>query len=364
MSVYSIRQEDFREIAHALANFTNLTQIHTLLFSFNGILLVDGFIYLNPDSVKTTLANQDFISPAILPVCLDDHLWGAILCETSNISKKRLMISRTYLESALNDVLTKNAIGHVTVWEPLSSSQLTQIKILQSLFQPNHSSQVPVDDHLSQPLPPRTNNAGSNSSNYNIRVALNYIHQNIQKSLSLNEVAKKTYLSPAYLSRLFKKNLHVNFVEYVNSQKIALAQEKLALTQLTVHEISHQLGFSQTSYFTKLFKRQTGLTPSEFRQHNHTVQKIYTIPRQPEHQTNESVLSASQAYFQSNHIDYLTDSEHGGTYINRIADLGATDNTRGWVYLVDGQFPLQPADQIAMTDKSVVQWVYTDDMSE
>ncbi|MGV7716425.1 AraC family transcriptional regulator, partial [Mycobacterium kansasii] len=63
-----------------------------------------------------------------------------------------------------------------------------------------------------------------------ISLAIDYIQKNIQRPISLNEVAQRAYLSPSYLSRLFKKYLHVNFIEYVNNQKIALAQEKLSLT--------------------------------------------------------------------------------------------------------------------------------------
>lgn len=351
-----ICQKDLHKITHVLSTFANLTQIRIFFFGFNGILITDKFVYLNPDSVKAELSHHDFLSPTVLPVCVNNQLWGAIICEATTISSKRMTIFRSYLKSALNDILDFH--NSVTIWDPLSSSQLVQIKNLQSFF--SSSS----EDKMKTPTPSADDSSASlttvfSSANSNLQVAINYIHQNIQKSLSLNEVAQKISLSPSYLSRLFKKNLHVNFVEYVNSQKIALAQEKLALTQLTIHEISEQLNFSQTSYFTKLFKRQTGLTPSEFRHHHHTAQKIYTIPRQPEHYPNESVLSVSQAYFQNRHIDYLTDSNHGSPYINRIADLSATDDLHGWVYLVDGHFPLQPADQIAMSDKSVVQWVYT-----
>ncbi|KIO94342.1 hypothetical protein N624_0456 [Levilactobacillus brevis] len=59
----------------------------------------------------------------------------------------------------------------------------------------------------------------------------------------------------------------------MNNQKIALAQEKLSLTLTPINQISNQIGFTQTSYFTKIFKKKTGITPSEFRQRNHTIQK-------------------------------------------------------------------------------------------
>jgi len=359
MITYSPRQEDYRELAHSLATFTSLTQIKTMFFGFSGILLADDFVYLNAEAIESTLIDETFENYAVFPISLNEQLWGAILCETTNVSKKRLFLSRTYLQDIMNGIIDNQSLGEIKVWEPLTSDQVNQINYLHAFFgqhdkentttkspQPHAMKLDQLDDH----------DAASRS----IALAVNYIHQNIQQSLSLNEVAQKAFLSPSYLSRLFKKYLHVNFVEYVNNQKVALAQEKLALTQDSVQQISSQIGFSQTSYFTKIFKRKTGLTPSEFRQRNHTIQKIYTIPRKLDWENSESVYDISKTFFKENHIKYLSDSAEGATYVNKIGDLGDTDGNRGWVYTVDGQQPLQSADETPANDKSVIQWVYTD----
>ncbi|WP_353805419.1 helix-turn-helix domain-containing protein, partial [Acinetobacter baumannii] len=97
-----------------------------------------------------------------------------------------------------------------------------------------------------------------------IEASIQYIEKNIRRTISLSKVAQEVFLSPSYLSRIFKKVLDVNFIDYVNNRKIAIASEKLALTKLPVNYIANQIGFSQTSYFTKIFKQRTGLTPSEY----------------------------------------------------------------------------------------------------
>lgn len=358
MTKQSIRQRDFQEISNVLSTFTSLTQIKAILFTLNGILVANHFIYLNPESVKEALASQDLKAPIVLPVCLEKRVWGIIILEAVDIPSKRIMISKNYLESALNEISSEHFTGQFSILESLTPSQITQLNMLSIIYPSLTPLGSPSSNEHSQTQLPKVKSPSS-PTNYSINIATDYIHNHLQSPLSLNEVARQVYLSPAYLSRLFKKHLHVNFIEYVNSQKIALAQEKLAMSQLTVREISSNLGYSQTSYFTKLFKRRTGQTPSEFRRQHHAVQKIYTIPRQSDSDNSKTVLDASQAYFQNNHIDYFTDSAHGVPYMHSIDDLDDTDGHKGWAYSVDGQFPLKSADQVTMTDKSVVQWVYT-----
>jgi hypothetical protein len=150
----------------------------------------------------------------------------------------------------------------------------------------------------------------------------------------------------------------VSFVEYVNNQKIALAQEQLALTFIPINQISAQLGFAQTSYFTKIFKRKTHLTPSEFRQRNHAIQKVYTIPRDLDWQSSDSVYDVTRNYFKRRDIIYRSDTDDGTTYVTQIGDLTDSAGTRGWVFTVDGQQLLQSVDEVSVQNKSVIQWVY------
>lgn len=72
-------------------------------------------------------------------------------------------------------------------------------------------------------------------------------------------------ISPNYLSQLFKKHMNVGISEYITSQKIDESRKLLKETNLKIYEISDQLGFESSFYFSKVFKKITGLSPKDFR---------------------------------------------------------------------------------------------------
>lgn len=91
-----------------------------------------------------------------------------------------------------------------------------------------------------------------------------YISNNIQEHLTLNEVAAVFGISPNYLSQLFKKFSEMGFNEYVTSLKIAEAKKLLADSSYKVYEIADMLGFESAFYFSKVFKKVEGISPTEY----------------------------------------------------------------------------------------------------
>lgn len=91
-----------------------------------------------------------------------------------------------------------------------------------------------------------------------------YISANAGKKLTLNEVAAAFGLSPNYLSSLFKKNSEMGFTEFVNYTKIQRAKELMDKGNLKVYEVSLELGFESAFYFSKVFKKVEGYSPSEY----------------------------------------------------------------------------------------------------
>lgn len=98
-----------------------------------------------------------------------------------------------------------------------------------------------------------------------VQMAIKHMNQNYDKDISLHGVADKIGLSPNYFSSLFKKELQVNFVEYLNGIRIRKAQEYLKFTNLKSYEIADKIGFAHDTYFNRLFKKITGMTPNEYR---------------------------------------------------------------------------------------------------
>ncbi len=113
-------------------------------------------------------------------------------------------------------------------------------------------------------------NSGSNASKSQklpekLRPALDYIHNNLDKVPSIEEMSKLTGFSPSYFSRTFRKAMDENFVSYVNRVKIEYSIELLKTSNKSINTIAEELGYTDASYFIKVFKRYAGTTPLAFR---------------------------------------------------------------------------------------------------
>ena len=95
--------------------------------------------------------------------------------------------------------------------------------------------------------------------------AIGYIDKNYCDNLTLGEVCKHFAISKTYFCHLFKLITGKTFTEYLTELRIRAAMVMLEDPNLSITEIGEKLGFSNTSYFSKIFKRQTGCLPKEYR---------------------------------------------------------------------------------------------------
>lgn len=100
---------------------------------------------------------------------------------------------------------------------------------------------------------------------FNTYKVIHYIQLNINQDLSLHSIAKAIGFSSSYLSRSFKKETGMTITQYINKKRIDLATRLLKSTSLTIREISQECGVSDFNYFTKIFYKEIGSTPLEFR---------------------------------------------------------------------------------------------------
>ncbi|MED3025704.1 MULTISPECIES: AraC family transcriptional regulator [Bacillus cereus group] len=96
----------------------------------------------------------------------------------------------------------------------------------------------------------------------------NYIAKNIYQEISLKQLAHVTNKNPMYLSTLFKKEVGVSLSEYMQREKVEEAKKLLTLTNYSLLDISTFLNFNSQSYFTKIFKKHTEITPKQYRNQN------------------------------------------------------------------------------------------------
>lgn len=92
-----------------------------------------------------------------------------------------------------------------------------------------------------------------------------YIVQNLDKPLTREDIARHVYLNPDYLDRIFKKETGVSVTEYVVRERMAVARQLLSKTDLPVHAVASQVGFSNFSHFARIFKKHANRSPLEFR---------------------------------------------------------------------------------------------------
>lgn len=98
-----------------------------------------------------------------------------------------------------------------------------------------------------------------------ISSAVNYIKKNCKKDISLGEVAEYVNLNTSYLSRLFKEEKGIQFVEYVRNEKMDMAKELLKNSNKKIYQICEELGYQNVQYFSTIFKNTVGMTPVEFK---------------------------------------------------------------------------------------------------
>lgn len=94
---------------------------------------------------------------------------------------------------------------------------------------------------------------------------LNYIEQNYEKDVSLDTLSRQLSYSTAYLSRLIKKNCGKNFTELLLDCRIRHAKRLLKESDQKINQIARSVGYGDFSYFIQIFKKKTGVTPSDYR---------------------------------------------------------------------------------------------------
>lgn len=92
-----------------------------------------------------------------------------------------------------------------------------------------------------------------------------FIHSHICEEIDVEELANVACVTKPYLIRLFKREFNISPIQYVNRKKVERAQLLLYTTDMPVKEVSYELGFGDHSYFIRMYRKVTGVTPQEYR---------------------------------------------------------------------------------------------------
>ncbi len=112
----------------------------------------------------------------------------------------------------------------------------------------------------------KVNSFNNKSIRVTLRKAIDYINEHYSESVTLNEVAEHTFVTTFYISRMFKKELGTSFIDYLNDIRIEKAKELLKDVKYKSYEVASLVGIPDPHYFSRLFKKHSGISPSEYRE--------------------------------------------------------------------------------------------------
>lgn len=92
-----------------------------------------------------------------------------------------------------------------------------------------------------------------------------YIKEHYAEPLTLTQVAKIVSVNPVYLSSRFAKHCGQNFLEYLTHYRITKAKDLLEHSNLQIQEVAERVGYADIAYFSRIFRRECGITPSHYR---------------------------------------------------------------------------------------------------
>lgn len=99
----------------------------------------------------------------------------------------------------------------------------------------------------------------------NIHAMIQYIHQHYNEGITLEQLADSMHLHQSYVSRSFAEVVGMTFTQYLQYYRIEQAKKSLKSTQLLIAEVAEQVGYSNLTYFSRVFKKVTGFTPNQYR---------------------------------------------------------------------------------------------------
>ena len=114
-----------------------------------------------------------------------------------------------------------------------------------------------------------------------IQEAVTFIRNHYSRGLNVADIAKHMNVNRSYLYTLFKDNLGMSPKDFLTKFQISQAREQLALTDLSIEEVAEVCGYHSCLVFSKAFKKENGMTPTEYRKRKRLETKR-TVPASPE----------------------------------------------------------------------------------
>ena len=115
-----------------------------------------------------------------------------------------------------------------------------------------------------------------------IEEACQYLSRNLSEEVNVEEVARHVCLSPSRLAHLFREQMGVNIVRWREDQRMILAKLLLQSTRTPIAKIASHVGYDDQMYFSRVFRKRVGTSPSEFRRSSDAPPAFCEIPMTPD----------------------------------------------------------------------------------
>ncbi len=108
-------------------------------------------------------------------------------------------------------------------------------------------------------------NISGNTGSMRLSAFYRYVEENLHRPITIQDLAEHLGMTPNYLSDWLSRNYRFRPVEYINRRRVEEAQQHLIVSRKSIKEICHEVGFSSVSYFSRVFRKQTGMTATQYR---------------------------------------------------------------------------------------------------
>lgn len=189
----------------------------------------------------------------VLPLLKDNNLIGIIFigqCRIEEETNEKFILQRVK-ESGGNPQLFKEYLHELPI---LTREKLRGIGLILSLY---------FDIRIEQAQPIGLPDLSRTVSL--AKRAHDYIDHHYNEAISTSSIAGYFYVSPAHLSRAFRSAFGVTITDYIHTVRIEHAKHLLSVTSASVSSIALNVGYPDVNYFSRMFKTQTGITPTHFR---------------------------------------------------------------------------------------------------
>ncbi|AIF67823.1 AraC family transcriptional regulator [Terribacillus saccharophilus] len=226
-------------------------------------------------SVENNKSNKQFLYPSyllenqLMDAVSDGDLNGALSIIESLSTSERPKYAFQPLRSAKNQLIsictlyTRAILRGGASQEVASSLNMTYMLEIENCQTEQELSELEYD-MLVRFIEGLNKSRATQYSNI-INEAIGYIQSHILEDLSLQAISTHCNVNPSYLSHLFKKEVGVSTVQFINQKKIEEAKYFLLHTNQSIADLAKKFNFCNQSYFTAQFKFYTSMTPKQFR---------------------------------------------------------------------------------------------------